>query len=372
MPLNHPYNVFQRVLSRSQRGLALDRSDLAVLLSVRGDQQREALFAAARSVRNQHFGQGIFLYGFVYTSTYCRNDCTFCYYRRANTLLPRYRKDAADILAAARHLAEAGVHLIDLTMGEDPDLYTEGTRGFDALAALVAEVRAATGLPVMISPGALPDRALSILAAAGATWYACYQETHTPELFNRLRIRQSFVERMHKKRLARAMGFLVEEGVLCGIGETDADLVESIVQMRILDADQVRAMTFVPQQDTPLKDIPAGADMRELITLAVMRLAFPDRLIPASLDVRGLDGLPDRLRAGANVVTSIVPPGRGLAGVANSSLDIESSRRTCARVKRILAEEGLQTADREDYLRWVAARKEAIANDSMGGRAECP
>jgi len=45
------------------------------------------------------------------------------------------------------------------------------------------------------------------------------------------------------------------------------------------------------------------------------------------LDVDGLAGLKQRLEAGANVVTTIVPPGRGLAGVVRHSLDIEDGKR---------------------------------------------
>jgi len=38
---------------------------------------------------------------------------------------------------------------------------------------------------------------------------------------------------------------------------------------------------------------------KELLISAVMRMVFPDRLIPASLDVGGLAGLKQRLEAGA-------------------------------------------------------------------------
>ena len=62
--------------------------------------------------------------------------------------------------------------------------------------------------------------------------------------------------------------------------------------------------------------------------IAVMRLAMPDRLIPASLDVEGIAGLEARLEAGANVVTSIVPPQSGLAGVSQAELDIDAGLRT--------------------------------------------
>ena len=59
------------------------------------------VFAAAREARAAHFGDGVFLYGFVYFSTYCRNECAFCYYRADNALSPRYRKTAG---RGRRHL----------------------------------------------------------------------------------------------------------------------------------------------------------------------------------------------------------------------------------------------------------------------------
>ena len=50
-------------------------------------------------------------------------------------------------------------------------------------------------------------------------------------------------------------------------------------------------MTFVPQKGTPLDGHAPGKPQKELLTISVMRLLFPDRLIPASLDVDGLAGL---------------------------------------------------------------------------------
>ena len=100
---------------------------------------------------------------------------------------------------------------------------------------------------------------------------------------------------------------------------------------------------------------------RELVVAAVMRLALPDRLIPASLDVDGLAGLKRRLDAGANVITSLVPPGQGLAGVAQSSLDIEEGNRTAGSARRILEESGLRAATVKEYTTWVHHRCQTIA-----------
>jgi methylornithine synthase len=102
----------------------------------------------------------------------------------------------------------------------------------------------------------------------------------------------------------------------------------------------------------------------------VLRLVFPDRLIPASLDVEGLDGLGPRLEAGANVVTSLVPPGMGLGGVANASLDIEEARRTPAGISSVLAESGLRTAGLQDYVQWMTRRR-SEARDVPARGATC-
>ena len=212
----------------------------------------------------------------------------------------------------------------------------------------------------MVSPGVVPDQTLAMLAAAGVTWYACYQETHNPALFKTLRIGQGFEERLEKKRVARKLGLLIEEGILSGIGESSSDIAHSIQVMRALDADQVRVMKFVPQPGTPMAAHAEEASLRECLIIAVLRLSFPDRLIPASLDVDGLAGLKMRLNAGANVITSLVPPDYGLSGVAHSELDIENANRTMAGIRPILEVCHLTAAKGEDYLEWVRARQETF------------
>jgi methylornithine synthase len=208
--------------------------------------------------------------------------------------------------------------------------------------------------------------ALRALRRAGADWYACYQETHSRGLFRRLRPEQSYAGRMRAKRAARQAGLLLEEGILCGVGEGPRDLVRSFRAMGTLGAEQVRAMSFVPRQGIPLAAQHYGDPQRELAAMAVLRLGFPDRLIPASLDVNGLAGLERRLAAGANVVTSLIPPGQGLAGVAQSELDIEEGRRTTAEVREVLERCGLEAATLAQYAEWVQRRKPAAEEARCG------
>lgn len=341
--------------ARALDGAVLQEHELEVLLAA-GPDQAETVFAAAREARGRVSGDRVFLYGFIYFSTYCRNACAFCYYRADNHESPRYRKSMDEVVAICDDLAAAGVVLLDLTMGEDPVIHNEP--GFKGLLDLVSAVRDGSGLPVMVSPGVVPDAVLAGLAERGADWYALYQETHTRELYDSLRVHQPFEERVHARQAARAAGMLVEDGMLTGIGDTAADRARAVVSMRDAAWEQVRIMTFVPQAGTPLEDVMPAGDLDELLTIAVLRLACPQALIPASLDVDGIAGLERRLDAGANVVTSIVPPTRGLAGVSQSELDIEEGYRTVEGVLPHLQRLGLRAGSVGEYRAWLTEAHE--------------
>jgi methylornithine synthase len=116
---------FKYALERALDEFFLGETDIVSLLSVTDEESQNTLFEAARHVRRHLIGDKIFMAGFVYFSTYCRNDCIFCYFRRSHKLV-RYRKSHAEILDISTSLARSGVHLIDLTMGEDPQYHKDG------------------------------------------------------------------------------------------------------------------------------------------------------------------------------------------------------------------------------------------------------
>jgi methylornithine synthase len=348
-----------RVLSKARNHEPLTKGEIRFLCDLRDEEDLGRLFRAAREIRHRHSGDAIFLYGFVYFSTWCRNDCTFCLYRRSNPLAARYRKDKREVLDIACQLADSGVHLIDLTMGEDPQIHREA----DGLMDLVLAIKDQTGLPVMVSPGVVSQETLRALHGVGVDWYACYQETHNRELFSRLRPGQDYEERLSRKSEARKLGLLIEEGILAGVGEEIDDIVTSLEVINDLGAHQMRVMTFVPQEGTPMAAVPEPSSRRELVTIAVMRLLFPDRLVPASLDVKGIRGLRERLLAGANVVTSIIPPHTGLLGVSHSVLDVDEGYRTVRGVESVLHKIGLRTATRDEYTQWVCHERDSMSDE---------
>ncbi|HVI40158.1 MAG TPA: methylornithine synthase PylB [Anaerovoracaceae bacterium] len=335
---------------------SLTKNEIISILEDERESNIEELFRQAREERDKVFGKKIFIYGFVYFSTWCRNDCNFCYFRKSNPI-DRYRKSPEEVVEIAKQLAESGVHLIDLTMGEDLKYHKED---FKTVLEITGKIKEETKLPVMISPGVINDSLIDEFAALGTEWYALYQETHNRELFKKLRLDQDYDERMHSKLYAGKKGMLVEEGLLAGVGETFEDIADSLLELGQIGASQIRVMSFVPQKGSPMENAKTPDRSLEMKIIALMRVMYPYALIPASLDVDGIKGLEARINAGANVVTSIIPPKSGLMGVAQNMMDVDEGGRTAKEVGNILNSMGLTVATAAEYMEYLKVLKKGF------------
>ena len=64
----------------------MNREEILEYLSTTDRDKLNKLFESARNIRTEMQGDKIFAYGFVYFTTYCRNNCNFCYYRNSNKI----------------------------------------------------------------------------------------------------------------------------------------------------------------------------------------------------------------------------------------------------------------------------------------------
>jgi methylornithine synthase len=343
------------VLAKAYNEETLSIGDIKQILMASPEEEYQ-IFELARLLRDRYFDNTAYAYGFVYFTTYCKNKCYFCYYRQGNKAAPRYRKTKSDVVDLACKLAKSGVHLIDLTMGEDP-YFKEHP---EELEEIVREVHEKTKLPIMISPGVVDPVTLASLKDAGGVWYALYQETYDRNLFSQMRYEQDYDTRMELKLQAKNLGYLVEEGLMTGFGDTIEQQAEGIFHMGEVEPSQIRTMTFVPQKGTPLENMKKSNSNKELLMIAAMRLSYPDKLIPASLDVEGLGGLKKRLNAGANVITSLIPPEEGLAGVSQSELDIDNGSRSLNQIIPIIRECGLELGSHKKYQKYILKNQSTV------------
>jgi methylornithine synthase len=326
------------------------------LAKIREVHDLYAMFSAAQELRERFFKNVVFNYGFVYFTTYCRNYCAFCAYRKPNEKATRYRKTLDEIVDYSKRIKDSGINLVDLTMSEDPIVY-EKKDGWRLVESIIKAVKDATGLPIMISPGATSREGIRAFERAGADWFAVYQETYNRELYRKLRIGQDFDYRVNIKMWAKSEGMLIEDGMLLGVGENEKDWVESIFSMKSLGVHQIREMGFNPQPNTPMENVLSPPLLDEMKVTALMRLTNPDRLIPSSFDVDGIKGLQLRLMAGANVVTSLIPPGTGLVGVAQAELGVNSGIRTREGIEPFMEQLNLRLASQKEYIEWIEGQR---------------
>ena len=161
---------------------------------------------------------------------------------------------------------------------------------------------------------------------------------------------------------------LIEEGILTGVGESLSDIVTSIRAMQAMDVHQARVMRFIPQVGTPMEFRLVSPSTGEMKTIAVLRLVFPDKMIPASLDIDGLENVAARLQAGANVITSLIPPLMDLSGVSQSSLGIEEGVRSVRSVIPVLECLHLQPGIPSDYAGWIKNAKSRLSTQNLTDR----
>ncbi|MBN2110543.1 MAG: methylornithine synthase PylB [Methanosarcinaceae archaeon] len=352
---NTDYQDLNTVAEEIINGRKLTDDNLRELLALTEEEYIQKLHHVARKVRDHFFGNRVFLYSFVYFSTYCKNNCAFCYYNRCNNIR-RYRLNLEQIRNIARAVKKENVHMVDLTMGEDPYFHNEPERFIE----VVRTVKEETGLPIMISPGVMDDRILSRLHRNGADFLALYQETHDRALFRKLRAGQSFDKRNHAREFARNNGYCIEDGILTGVGN---DIESTIISLRGMEKgqpDMVRVMTFVPQEGTPFEGMTRGSSLSELKIISVLRLMFPNKLIPASLDLEGIDGMVHRLNAGANVVTSIISSDSSLEGVVNYDRELEKRDRDSKSVIKRLRTMGMEPASQAEFNRIIEKQQVAL------------
>jgi methylornithine synthase len=337
-------NLLDRLGEKIIEGYQLSDDDLRTLLSIESEEDLERLYSAARVVRDYYFGSRVFLNCFIYFSTYCKNQCSFCYYNCRNEI-NRYRLTKEEIKETCKALKGAGFHMVDLTMGEDPYYYEDP----DRFVELIQIVKEELGLPIMISPGLMDNNTLLKAREKGANFLALYQETYDIELYRKLRVGQSFDGRVHARLFAKEQGYCIEDGILTGVGNDIESTILSLRGMSTNNPDMVRVMTFLPQEGTPLEGFRDKSNLSELKIISVLRLLFPKRLIPASLDLEGIDGMVQRLNAGANIVTSILPPDSRLEGVANYDRNLKERDRDIKSVIQKLESIGMEPARQADF-----------------------
>ncbi|HIT85966.1 MAG TPA: [FeFe] hydrogenase H-cluster radical SAM maturase HydE [Candidatus Ornithomonoglobus intestinigallinarum] len=283
------------------------RAPASVLGRLIDTEDTDALFSAAMIRRREYYGNKIYTRGLIEFTNHCKNNCLYCGIRAANKNTERYRLTKPDILECCRAGYEIGFRTFVLQGGEDT-YFTDGI-----LCDIVYDIKSSyPDCAVTLSVGERSRESYKKLFDAGADRYLLRHETASPGHYAKLH--PSVMSLENRKRCLfelKDIGYQVGSGFMVGSPyQTLDNLVEDLLFLCELKPDMIGIGPFLPHKDTPFGDFKKGSIKRCLNLIAILRLMFPNALIPATtaLGTIAPDGRERGFTAGANVVMPNLSP----------------------------------------------------------------
>lgn len=257
-----------------RRDLSADELSALVALP---PEQVPALAALAHEVRLSYCGPDVEVEGILSAKTGgCPEDCHFCSQSSAfpTPVRPTPILDLDEILGAAKETAELGASefcIVAALRGPDQ-------RMIDQVLAATELVNRETGLNVAASLGILTKAQAKQLAAGNVHRYNHNLET-ARSFFPEIVTTHSWEERFDTCTYVRDVGMELCCGALLGMGETDEQRVELLLQLRSVDPAEVPLNFLNPRPGTPLGARELVAPLDAIKWIALFRLALPSVIL---------------------------------------------------------------------------------------------
>jgi FO synthase len=312
-------SALRRALRRADDGKTLDTTEAGILLQARGDDLA-TLTAIAGRVRDS----GLEALGRPRTVTYsrkvfipltrlCRDRCHYCTFATTPGRLPAPYLTPDEVLDIARQGAAAGCKEALFTLGDRPEDRWPAAKewldelGFDStlgyVRAMAIRVLEETGLLPHLNPGVMTWEDLQRLKPVAPSMGMMLETTAdvpahrgSPDKVPAVRLRT--IEDAGRSNVAFTTGILV------GIGETEADRVESIFALRAMarqygHIQEVIVQNFRAKPDTAMRSSD-NLDLDTYVaTVAVARLVLgPQVRVQAPPNLVDLDECRRLLAAG--------------------------------------------------------------------------
>ncbi|MGX1883046.1 biotin synthase BioB [Streptomyces sp. NPDC055287] len=256
-----------------RRELPTREEALAVLAT--SDDELLDVVAAAGKVRRQWFGRRVKLNYLVnLKSGLCPEDCSYCSQRlgsKAEILKYTWLKPDEASKAAAAGVAGGAKRVCLVASGRGPT-----DKDVDRVSKTIEAIKDQNeDVEVCACLGLLSDGQAERLRAAGADAYNHNLNT-SEATYGGITTTHTYADRVETVQQAQAAGMSACSGLIAGMGETDADLVDVVFALRELDPDSVPVNFLIPFEGTPLAKEWNLTPQRALRILAMVRFVCPD------------------------------------------------------------------------------------------------
>ncbi|MEU5212833.1 biotin synthase BioB [Streptomyces sp. NPDC020742] len=256
-----------------RRELPTREEALAVLAT--SDDALLDVVAAAGKVRRQWFGRRVKLNYLVnLKSGLCPEDCSYCSQRlgsKAEILKYTWLKPDQAAESAAAGVAGGAKRVCLVASGRGPT-----DKDVDRVSETISAIKEQNeGVEVCACLGLLSDGQAERLRSAGADAYNHNLNT-SEATYGDICTTHDFSDRVSTVQQAQEAGMSACSGLIAGMGESDADLVDVVFALRELDPDSVPVNFLIPFEGTPLAKEWNLTPQRALRILAMVRFVCPD------------------------------------------------------------------------------------------------
>jgi len=233
-----------------------------------------SLLDAAYQVRQRYAGNEVQLHIINNAQNgYCPEDCFYCAQARSSKAnIPAYpMKPDAEILAEAQRAYESGAYRYCMVFaGRGPS-----RKRVEHLAQLIKENKSRYPIQVCLSPGLIDGEMAQVLKAAGLDRLNHNLNT-SPAHYPNICTTHTFADRVNTLRAAQAAGIEGCSGIIVGMGETTADVIEVAKTLRALKVQSIPVNFLIPIPGNTLSAMPDLTPVYCLRVLCLYRFLNPD------------------------------------------------------------------------------------------------
>ena len=285
----------------------LPLEDYEYLIQHRSDAAAEELGKRAVKVRQEIYGNSVYVRGLIEITNICKNNCLYCGIRRSNYSCQRYRLSEEQILSCCEEGYELGFRTFVLQGGEDRYFSDE------TVCRIVSRIKERyPDCAVTLSLGEKSRESYEKMYDAGADRYLLRHETADRDHYGKLHPKEmSFENRMRCLYDLKEIGYQVGCGFMVGSPfQTSSDLAEDLKFIETFQPDMCGIGPFIPHQATPFAGEKPGTVELTCYLLSVIRLIHPSVLLTSTTALGTIDprGREKGILAGANVVMPNLSP----------------------------------------------------------------
>ena len=278
--------LIEEILAKADLGKGISHREAAVLIEVEDKEIEERIFAIARKLKEQIYGNRIVMFAPLYLSNHCVNGCVYCPYHAKNKTIPRRKLTQEEIRREVIALQDMGHKRLALETGEHPKLspIEYVLESIDTIYSIHHKNGAIRRVNVNIAATTVEN--YTKLKDAGIGTYILFEETYDRATYEALHPTGPKSDwAYHTEAMDRAMLGGIDDvgvGALFGLSNYRYDVVGILMHAEHLEArfgvgpHTISVPRIRPADDIDPKDFPnAVTDEVFRRIVAVLRIAVP-------------------------------------------------------------------------------------------------